>query len=438
MKLNNVVKSQTEFTHEGAKVHKQTAFNELKRSVLANLLWEQNGYENGEDIATRIKNLVPKVKPEYVSALAIAARNEFKLRHIPLFLIREMARHDSHKPFIVDTMEKVINRADEMPELLAILWKDGKCPIPNSIKKGLAKVFPKFNSYQLQKYNRDTEIKLRDVLFLSHPKPNDKAQEKVWKQLADNELPTPDTWETELSQSTDKHASWTRLLKEDKLGALALLRNLRNCQEAKVDENLIRKSLQNCNPEMVLPFRFLSAAKFAPIFEPELEALMFKCLAEKPRLKGRTALVVDVSGSMTMHKISAKSDLDRLEAATGLAILTREVCEKVDIYTFSKQTVQIPARRGFALKDTIRQSQPNKDTFLAPAIELVNSKNYDRIIVLSDEQVADNIPAPKANYSYMINVSSNKNGVGYGKFKVCLDGWSEAIIDYILALESQE
>ena len=35
---------------------------------------------------------------------------------------------------------------------------------------------------------------------------------------------------------------------------------------------------------------------------------------------------------------------------------------------------------------------------------------------------------------YVINVASYKNGVGYGKW-THIDGWSEAVIEYIRALE---
>ena len=70
-------------------------------------------------------------------------------------------------------------------------------------------------------------MKLRDVLFLCHAKPKDEAQDATWKQLIGGTLPTPDTWEVALSSGADKKATWERLIAEKKLGALALLRNLR-------------------------------------------------------------------------------------------------------------------------------------------------------------------------------------------------------------------
>jgi len=99
-------------------------------------------------------------------------------------------------------------------------------------------------------------IKLRDVLFLSHAKPRDAAQAGVWKKLIWGRLNPPDTWEVALSSGADKREAWERLLREQKLGALALLRNLRNMREAGVDESLVLSALETMSTARVLPFRF--------------------------------------------------------------------------------------------------------------------------------------------------------------------------------------
>lgn len=59
--------------------------------------------------------------------------------------------------------------------------------------------------------------------------------------------------------------------------------------------------------------------------------MMYRCLAEQPKLGGKTVLVVDTSGSMTA-RLSAKSEMSRMEVAAALAILARELCEEVVIY----------------------------------------------------------------------------------------------------------
>jgi hypothetical protein len=130
--------------------------------------------------------------------------------------------------------------------------------------------------------------------------------------------------------------------------------------------------------------------------------------------------------------LSHRSERLRTDAAYGLAILLREIAERASIYSFSNKLAEVPARHGFALRDAIDSSQPHSGTYLGGALEAIGEK-YDRLIVITDEQAHDKVPAPRGR-GYVINVASFKNGVGYGKW-VHIDGWSEAVIDYIRSLE---
>jgi hypothetical protein len=420
-------------THEGAPARNISPDLQLRRSVLACLLWESQFYEDGVEIAGRIAELVPKVAAEKVASLAVEARERMKLRHAPLLLVREMARHKTHRALVSETLAHIIQRADELAEFVAIYWKDGRVPLSGQVKKGLAAAFPKFDEYQLAKYDRGEPIKLRDVLFLCHAKPRDQAQADVWKKLVSGSLTTPDTWEVALSSGADKCEAWERLLREQKLGALALLRNLRNMREAGVDEPLVLSALGSMSTARVLPFRFLAAARYAPQWEEALEQAMLKGVAETEKLPGKTIVVVDVSGSMTAP-LSRRSEMQRTDAAYGLAVLLREIAEKVAVYSFSDNLVEVPARRGFALRDAIDVSQRHNSTQLGNAVEKLNrNEKYDRLIVITDEQAHDRVP-PSSGRGYLINVASYRNGVGYGKW-MHIDGWSEAVIEYIRALE---
>lgn len=423
----------TETTHEGAPAKRITPEQELRRSVMSCLLWERTFYEDGVDIAERIASLVPQVKPEIVALIAIEAREKMKLRHIPLWIVREMARQPKCKALVSDTLERVIQRPDELTEFISLYWKDGKQPLSAQVKKGLAGAFTKFNAYQLAKYNQDNAVKLRDVLFLCHAKPKDSEQAAIWKQLVEKKLVPPDTWEVALSGGKDKKETWERLITEGKLGGLAILRNLRNMAAVKVDESKIIASLTTMRTERILPFRFITAARYAPQLESTLEATMFKCIEGREKLQGRTVILVDVSGSMD-SVISSKSDTIRIDCASGLAILARECCESVAIYTFSNDLIRIPDRHGFALRDAILQSQPHQGTYLGRAVAIISAnEKYDRMIVLTDEQSHDTVPNPSTK-GYMINVSTNKNGVGYGAW-THIDGWSESVLDYITEVE---
>ena len=424
-------------THEGAPAALITDEQALRRSVMACMLWENEFYEDGATIADRIRSLVPRVAAEQVVALAVEARTRMKLRHVPLLLVREMARYSTHRALVAATLAAVIQRADELAEFVAIYWAQGKVPLSAQVKKGLAAAFVRFDEYALAKYDRANAVRLRDVLFLCHAKPLTAEQDAVWKRLIAGELVTPDTWEVALSavsaEGGDKRQRWERLLVERKLGALALLRNLRNLKEAGADEELIVTALDAMRTDRVLPFRFLAAARYAPQWEEALERAMFRSLTDVAPLTGRTVLLVDVSGSM-VTRLSAKSEMLRTDAAYGLAVLLREVCEKVAVYTFSESAKLVPPRRGFALRDAMERNQPHGGTNLGRALAQVEeAEQYDRVVVITDEQSHDRVVAPKGR-GYMINVASARNGVGYGAGSFSwthIDGWSEAVFEYI-------
>ena len=98
-------------THEGAPARNISTELQLRRSVLACLLRENQFYEDGVEIAGRIAELVPKVAAEKIAALAVEAREKMKLRHVPLLLVREMARHKTHRALVAETLARVIQRA---------------------------------------------------------------------------------------------------------------------------------------------------------------------------------------------------------------------------------------------------------------------------------------------------------------------------------------
>jgi hypothetical protein len=424
----------TERNAAGTPVRAISKEAQLTRMTLAHMLWEKQFYVDGTQAADSIKNLVAQCNPEFVKTLAETARTKFKLRHVPLLLARELARKGQLR---ADDLEKVIQRPDEMAEFLSIYWKDGKTAISNQVKLGLAKAFGKFNEYALAKHDKNSSaISMRDVMFLTHPKPINMVQEALFKRVANKELATPDTWETQLSAGADKKETFVRLMAEGKLGALAFLRNLRNMTESGVPESAIRAYGATVNVDKVLPFRFIAAARIVPQLEDMLEQMMFKSLEKAEKLSGKTVIMVDCSGSMFGAKVSAKSDLDRFDAAAALAVLCREICENVEIWGFSTHAVRVPARRGFALVEAIRGSTSG-GTAIGASLQDVDAKTtYDRLIVITDEQSYDTPRAPKCSKGYILNVGSYDNGVNHGAWTT-ITGFSEAVLDYIRMAEEQ-
>jgi hypothetical protein len=206
-----------------------------------------------------------------------------------------------------------------------------------------------------------------------------------------------------------------------------------------VDPKLVRERLEK-GVARALPFRFVTAARYAPKLEEAIESAMLKGIAGLEKLPGSTGLVIDVSGSMD-GVLSGKGETTRMDAAAGLAILLREKAEEFSIATFSDACVELPPRRGFALRDVITDSQAHSGTYLKRALTMLHEKpewrGLDRVIVITDEQTHDGILTAWTPRAYVVNVAPCKHGVSYGNGWMHVDGWSERIVDYIAAAESE-
>ncbi|HKU95628.1 MAG TPA: TROVE domain-containing protein [Vineibacter sp.] len=453
------------FTAEGARAYAHmTPEQALRRSVLACLLWEKAFYCDGVEIFKRIAELAAQVAPETVAALAIEARQRFHLRHAPLLLLTVLARTGAGSALVADTIEAVITRADEPGEFLALYaMQNGVTPdklkakLSAQVKKGLARALRRFDAYELAKYDRDVAVKIRDVMFLVHPKPRDDEQDRLWKQLIAGELQAPDTWEVALSAGQDKREAFERLLREEKLGYLALLRNLRTMVAAGCDAKLVEEAIvARKGARRVLPFRYVAAARACPQMEPALDAALLGQLAQAPKLPGKTIVVVDVSGSMGA-RLSRKADMARHDVASALGAIARELAERPVIYatagndsTRIHKTELVPARRGMALVDAIwAMCAPlgGGGIFLKPVIDFLRERERtaDRMIVITDEQdcaidAADSplLAKPFGTHNYLINVSVEKNGIGYKPAWTHIDGFSEAVFDFIREHEAAD
>ena len=431
-------------THEGGPAYPEVSKEqELTRSVMSCLLWEDTFYEKGESIADRISVLARDVRPKFLADLAVRARKEYKLRHAPLLLLDGLCETGSGDPsgLVRKTITKTINRPDEISELISVYWRNGRKPLPNQMKKGLRAAFSKFDDFQLSKYGKTkgVNVSLRDVMRMTHPKP-DEEHDKVFKKLAKGETRVKGTWEADLSAGTekkskaDKREIWTEKLKSGKLGYLALLRNLRNMSEAGVSDELVNSAIvARKGAKMVLPFRFVAAYNAAPQYAKALNKAFVAQVSEIEADKEKTVVLVDVSWSMFGGKLSGKSDLDRIDAACALALM---VPGKRRIFVFSNEIKEVKDAKGLEDIQRIKHGVQNGGTSLGAAVDYLNrSVKHDRLIVLTDEQSHDYVDAPKGR-GYMINVASYKNGVGYGEW-VHIDGFSEQVLKFIAAYESE-
>lgn len=460
----------------GNQTRELTAYEKLQRSAINCLLWEDTFYEDGESIADRIKTYMKQVTPEQARSVLKEAKVDNKLRHMPLFLLVNMAKNGY---LTAEDVANTITRVDDMSELLSLYWstdwKDStgntvknKHTVPKSIVKGIQKALPKFDEYQLAKYRGDRyDVSLKTVIKMTHPKPENAEMEALWGRAINGNLATPDTWEVGLTNChtpAEKKEFWTRMLTEktekgfNKLGALALIRNLRNMQSVNVDEDNIRSALGSASMSKILPFQLVTAARYAPQLEDVLETKLLESIDSMEKLEGDTVVLLDTSGSMR-SPLSGKGETTCQDVAASMGAIIRGVCNKSIIYTFQEDIQVVPSgRKGFALIDCVRRAPSGGTSVIDCTNDAVrlykeshNGKYPARVIVVTDEQTnsdgtgrswrrgttvkLDNLPS-NCN-GYIINVGTYENGVGYNNScnYVHINGWSENVLKYISSYE---
>jgi archaellum biogenesis ATPase FlaH len=425
----------------GATAYRLTPEMELYTAV-ATCMVNDSYYEKQEERLNRIRQLIAQCAPGFVAKLAIYARREMNLRSIPVVLAVVLAKTVSGNDLVSKTINGIAQRADEIKEILAYYQVANKREgakklnkLSKQVQKGLAAAFNKFDEYQFAKYNTAAEVKMRDALFLVHPKAKDEAQQVLFNKIAKGELETAYTWETVLSELGKKTfvteaekqqaiaIQWEELVMSGKLGYMAVLRNLRTILikgSAKAftealtiltDANKVKRAKQ-------LPFRYLSAfieieklSTAEIVFEDQAERITQATTAlEKALLiacdniivnKGKTVILSDNSGSMYgdaagKSLVSAMSSRKTSDIANLFAVLYWNKSDNTSIGLFGDNLIQPVLSRKSNLFENFKliNSEAKK---CGPSTErgifeymdkLVSTKTIvDRIIIFSDCQI---------------------------------------------------
>ena len=436
---------------------------ELTHAVLTTFL-EDKAYESGSDRATRIVKLVEKNNHEFVANLAVVARKEFNLRSVATLLLGELSQIHKGDSIVKDAIVAGSLRVDDLSELISYVGT----PVPKQVKRGIRNAILKFNRYQLAKYKGDgKEVSLVDVFNLVHPKVQhaNKEQKKAWKDLMEGNLASFDTWETEISNAKDDKArtkAWETLIKEDKLGYMALLRNLNNLTKYGVSEKVKKLAIKKLtDPEEVkkskqLPFRFVTAydnVKGDRELSDAISEAMDIAVDNVPEFSGRTLIAVDSSGSMSG---------DPIQKASIFAATLLKANKKADVILYDTRIRELTLSGRAPVIDTahkIEKTLMGGGTETPLAFDYAydqyrQHKEYDRIIIISDNQswveygsrsVQDAYTAYKSMtktdpYVYAIDIQGyGTTDVKGGKNKVFhLTGWSNRLLDFVAQAEKGE
>lgn len=90
-----------------------------------------------------------------------------------------------------------------------------------------------------------------------------------------------------------------------------------------------------------------------------------------------------------------------------------------------------------ALADAIRTSQPHSGTYLGAALRAM-THDRDRLIVITDEQSHDSLTAKLPGITYVVNVGPYKPALSFFEGTHRISGWSDRLLDWIIASESEK
>lgn len=458
----------------GGEAFAQTPEMELASLLLTSFAQEQF-YRSQNQTFTDLKNALMKCaaagNADFAAKAGIYARTNYGMRSISHVLAVELAPLASGNNWAKKFYDKIIYRPDDMLEIAALYFAKNKDKhLPNALKKGFAQAFERFDDYQLAKYRGEGRaVKLIDLVNLVRPIPTTRNQEGL-KKLVANELRNTETWEAKMTaagqHATDeaektelKAAAWAALLQSNKLGYMALLRNLRNIAEQApdltpsvvsrlTDKNAITKSL-------VLPFRFVTAIEEIQKTNLENKNALVRALnkaidlslANVPRFEGKTLLVLDDSGSMTSMGYGSKLVPIKVGAMFAAALYKSN---DADLMCFSDGARYVRANPDDTTmtiaEQLIRGAKAGGTNF--HAIFEAAGRAYDRIIILSDMQGWVGSYAPTQSYTaYKQRTNANPyiysmDLAGYGTMQFlenqvfALAGFSEKVFDLMKLLET--
>lgn len=438
----------------GAKAFKLTSETELIHAVLTTFL-DDKYYESGNDRIARIQKLISESKPQFVANLAVVARTEFNLRSVSHLLLGELSKVHNGDSIVKDAIVAGAVRADDLMEIASYVGK----PMPKQVKRGIRNAILKFDRYQLAKYRGEGKgISMVDLFNMTHPKTEHATaeQRKAWKDLIEGNLVSFDTWETEISNAkndAERTKIWERLILEDKIGYMALLRNINNLLKYNISAKAEKHALirltdaEEIARSKQLPFRFYTAytnVTGSRAYSDAISEAMDIALENTPKLKGRTLIAIDTSGSM---------DGDPIQKAAifGATLMKANPNADVILYdTVVREFTQTGRAPVVDIANHIMRLAKGggTNTGLVFMYAQKSKHPYDRIIILSDNESW--VSSAQNGYKIFRQSTGQDPFVyaidiqGYGTTDVSgskvfnLTGWSDRLLDFVGQAEKGE
>ena len=435
-------------THEGGPAYARDVKSELFLLAVTNMVGEATFYEAADARDERFRELVHAATNEDADWLARFVpwlRNTANMRSASVVAAVEYVRAGG--PFGRRVVASALQRADEPAEALAYFTSRYGRALPQPLKRGVADAAQRLYSERAAlKYDgRSRAWRMADVVELTHAKPRDEAQSALFRWLldrrrdrADAATPAPIlamlrahaalqglaaderralveaaasdadvarrltaagmTWESLagwLGGPMDR-AAWEAVIPS--MGYMALLRNLRNFDDAEVrDEVAAAVVAKLADPDEVarsrqFPYRFVSAFEAAPSLRWAwaLEQALAAATRNLPAFPGRTLVLVDTSASMSQTAFSRRSTMTPVKAAAVFGVALTKRGNDVDLHGFADGVFRHRMRRSASVlaeveRFTARVGEVGHGTRIAESLRATYD-GHDRVVVISDMQ----------------------------------------------------
>lgn len=420
------------------------AKGELFLLAVSNFVGQDKFYESGKAGDNRFKALVQQVAqedPAWMIRFLPWLRNEANMRTASIVGAIHAARMMlvTKRPGGRQLLASVLQRADEPGEALAFYMQEYGRNIPKPIKRGVADAASRlYNEFNTLKYDTASHgIRFGDVLELTHASPEREFQKVLFKHLIDrrhgrDEIPSSlttlhnnaklrervaagghqflldsgllkgagMTWEDALSlagNKVPKDKLWEAMIPN--MGYMALLRNLRNFDEAGVS-NAVAQAVANrlIDPDQVarskqFPFRFLSAFRATASnlrWGHALEQALNLSLSNVPEFSGRTLVLVDQSPSMFPgYHFSTKntSDISLADQAKifGTALAMRS--DGADLICYGDTSEIVKFSKAESMLKILERFRQIGGTNTGAALSRWYAR-HDRVVIVTDEQTS--------------------------------------------------
>ncbi|MEU4877197.1 TROVE domain-containing protein [Streptomyces sp. NPDC021608] len=494
-------------THQGGRGHERDARSELFLLAVANLVSQQTFYETGAARDDRFAALVRELAvgdPTWTAGLLGWLRGEGNLRTAAIvgaaeYVHARLAAGATGGPSNRQVVDSVLQRPDEPGELLGYWTATYGRTLPKPVKRGVADAVRRlYTARSLLKYDTAAKgYRFGDILNLVHasPDPAKPWQGDLFRYALDRRhhpetaeppaslpvlvahrelmaLPPAErravvtgadgarrlaeagmTWEALAGwlQGPMDRAAWEAVVPS--MGSMALVRNLRNFDEAGVgDETAARVAARIGDPAEVarsrqFPFRYLAAYRHAPSLRwaYPLEQALGHSLARVPALPGRTLVLVDRSGSMFYARLSDRSDLNRADAAAifGTALALRAA--DADLVEFGTTSHAITFREGESVLKILERFGDLGGTDTTEAVRR-HYRGHDRVLIVTDEQFApsrhggptEQVPADVPVYTWNLAGHRAAHGPSGTANRHTFGGLSDAAFRMVPLLEAAD